>query len=523
MTDRINVLLIGGGGREHALAMKLRESSRLGELWTSNPENPGLAALGKAVDVPVTIREIYRLRQFIEKNAIGLVVIGPEDPLAEGFADQLSSPNTLVFGPGAEGARIESDKAWTKDLLRGASVPIAEGKSFTDPLAAFSWLCSRVRNDKELHRILGAPREFDTEDLKRSYILSRIPDALAKMPPSSTGIFAAQQRALTVLNLAVAASETYPSLSDRRKYFDRLTNTDATIAAASKAPIPGLPVIKASGLAKGKGVVVPSTLAEAITAIDEIMVRKVHGEAGNVLVIEDRLEGKELSVLCITDGNTILTLPTCRDHKRLGDRDTGPNTGGMGVICPGEDLDEKTMQRIERDILIPTVDALKREGINYKGVLYAGLMLTPSGPKVLEYNCRFGDPECQPLMTRLKSDLLELILATCRGELDQADVQWHDGHACSVVLASPGYPDSPKKGLEISGIEAAAAIPNVTIHHAGTRRNPDGTIVTGGGRVLNVTAVGLDLESARKSAYEACSKIHFEGKQLRTDIGATNG
>ncbi len=521
MTDRINVLLIGGGGREHALAMKLRESPRLGELWITNPENPGLAALGKAVDAPVTIREIYRLKQFVEKNSIGLVVIGPEDPLAEGFADKLAGPDTLVFGPNAEGARIEADKAWTKDLLRSATVPIAEGKSFTDHLAAFSWLCSRVRNDKELHRILGAPREFDTDDLKRSYMLSRIPDALSKMPPSSTGIFAAQQRALTVLNLAIAATETYASLADRRKYFERLTNTDATIAAAFKAPIPALPVIKASGLAKGKGVVVPATLAESFKAIDDIMVAKIHGEAGSVLVIEERLEGKELSVLCITDGNTILTLPTCRDHKRLGDRDTGPNTGGMGVICPGEELDDKTMQRIERDILIPTVDALKREGINYKGVLYAGLMLTPSGPKVLEYNCRFGDPECQPLMTRLKSDLLELILATCRGQLDRSDVQWHDGHACSVVLASPGYPDAPKKGLEITGIEAAAAIPGVTIHHAGTRRNPDGKLVTGGGRVLNVTAIGPDLATARRIAYEACSKINFEGKLMRTDIGAT--
>ncbi len=519
MTDRINVLLVGGGGREHALAVKLRQSARLGDLWIANPENPGLAALGKPADVPVNVREAYRAQQFCEKNNIGLVVIGPEEPLAEGLADKLATPTTLVFGPTAEGAQIESNKAWAKALLRAASVPIAEGRAFTDPLAAFAWLAAKVRNDKTLHVVLGPVRDFESDDQKRAFIVSRIPDALAKLPPSSAGPVEAQARAQTVLTLAVAAADTYPILGDRRKYFDRLLHTDATIAAATKAKISGLPVIKASGLAKGKGVVVPSTFAEAMDAIDQIMIKKIHGEAGNELVIEERLEGRELSVLAITDGSTILTLPSCRDHKRLGEGDTGPNTGGMGVICPGEDLDEKTMHKIERDILIPTVDALKRDGIAYRGVLYAGLMLTPAGPKVIEYNCRFGDPECQALMARLDSDLLELLLATAQGRLETADVRWKSEVSCCVVLASQGYPENPKKGVEIKGIEDAAAMPNVRIDHAGTRRGEGGKTVTGGGRVLNVTGLGATMEDARRAAYAGCDKIYFDGKVMRRDIG----
>ncbi|MFZ4573557.1 MAG: phosphoribosylamine--glycine ligase [Phycisphaerales bacterium] len=519
MSERINVLLVGGGGREHALAVKLRQSPRLGDLWIANPENPGLAALGKPMEVPVNVREAYRAQQFCEKQNIGLVVVGPEEPLAEGLADKLANERTLVFGPTAEGAQIEANKAWAKTLLRAASVPIADGRTFTDPLAAFAWLAAKVRNDKTLHVTLGPVRDFESEDQKRAFIVSRIPEALAKMPPSAAGAIEAQARAQTVLSLAIAAADTYPVLGDRRKYFDRLVQTDPTIGAACKAPIPNLPVIKASGLAKGKGVVVPSTLAEAIAAIDEIMIKKVHGDAGRELVIEERIEGRELSVLAITDGSTILTLPSCRDHKRLGDGDTGPNTGGMGVICPGEDLDENTMHRIERDILVPTVDALKREGITYRGVLYAGLMLTPSGPKVLEYNCRFGDPECQALMARLDSDLLELLLATCQGRLDEVDVRWKPEPACCIVLASQGYPDNPKKGVQITGVEAASAMPNVFVDHAGTRRGEGGTLVTGGGRVLNVTGLGATMEQARANAYAACAKITFEGKVMRRDIG----
>lgn len=425
-TDPINVLLIGGGGREHALAAKLTESSRLGELWVTHPQNPGLASLGKAVDVPVDIREIYRLEQFCEKKRIGLVVIGPEEPLAQGYADKLRAPGRLVFGPGADGARLEADKAWTKTLMRAAAIPTAEARTFRDPQAA------------------------------KAYIQSRT------------------------------------------------------------AP----PVVKASGLAKGKGVVVASTIDEALEAVDRIMVRRVYGEGGREVVIEERLSGPEVSVFALVDGRNIFILETAQDHKRLGDGDTGPNTGGMGAFCPSPLVDEAMMERIQRQILVPTVDTLRREGIDYRGVLYAGLILTPAGPKVLEYNCRFGDPECQALMARLRSDLLDLLVATCEGRLDEANVEWEPGASCCVVLASKGYPDESSKPVPIEGIEEAEGMPHVRVYMAGAARDADGRIVTAGGRVLAVTAYGRDVDEARQRAYAACEHVRFDGMQLRHDIAA---
>jgi phosphoribosylamine--glycine ligase len=425
MSQPINVLLMGGGGREHALAIKLRQSPRLGRLFTTHSDNPGLAALATPVDVPVNIREAYRLVQFLDKHSVSLVVIGPEDPLAEGWADKLRSDGRLVFGPGADGARLEADKAWAKQLMRAASIPTAEARIFSDAAAAIAFVRSR----------------------------------------------------------------------------------------------PNPPVIKAAGLAKGKGVFVPDTTGQAVDAIDKIMVAKVFGGAGSQVVIEERLEGPEVSVLALVDGHNIYVMETCQDHKRLGDGDTGPNTGGMGAFCPSRQVDEALMQRIERQVLVPTLDALRREGIDYRGVLYAGLMLTPAGPRVLEYNCRFGDPECQALMVRLESDLLDVITATCQGRLHEIDLAWKPGASCCIVLAAPGYPDTPKAGLPISGLEAAAAVPGVTIHHAGTKRTADGTIVTAGGRVLGITAAGSSIEEARSLAYRAADLVHFEGKQMRRDIG----
>jgi phosphoribosylamine---glycine ligase len=425
MSSKINVLLMGGGGREHALAIKLRESPLLGTLYTTHPDNPGLAAIATAVDVPVSIREAYRLVQFLEKRGIGLVVIGPEEPLAEGWADKLRTESRMVFGPGADGARLEADKAWSKQLMRGASIPTAEARVFSDAAAATSYVRSR--------------------------------------------------------------------------------------------PTP--PVIKAAGLAKGKGVFVPETIGQAVEAIDKVMVGKVFGAAGAQVVVEDRLEGPEVSVLALVDGRSIYVLETCQDHKRLGDGDTGPNTGGMGAFCPSNEVDDAMMQRIERQILVPTLDALRREGIDYRGVLYAGLMLTPGGPKVLEYNCRFGDPECQALMVRLESDLLELIIATCEGKLNEVDIRWRPGASCCIVLAAPGYPETPRAGLKITGLDEAAAVPSVVVHHAGTKRLQDGSIVTAGGRVLGVTAAATSIEDARVLAYRAADLIKFEGKQLRRDIG----
>jgi phosphoribosylamine--glycine ligase len=279
------------------------------------------------------------------------------------------------------------------------------------------------------------------------------------------------------------------------------------------------PVVKAAGLAKGKGVIVPESKAEAMAALKRIMVDREFGEAGSTVVLEERLKGLEASVLALVDGRNILTLPVCQDHKRLGDGDTGPNTGGMGAFCPSSIVDERTLSEIEAEVLVPTVDALRREGIEFRGVLYAGLMLTAGGPRVLEFNTRFGDPECQPLISRLKTDLLELLVATCTGRLDEVDVQWDPRPACCIVLASPGYPEKPVLGATITGVEEASRVPDVRVDHAGTRL-VDGKLVTGGGRVLCVTALGETMSKARDRAYEACEFIQFEGKTYRRDIGS---
>lgn len=420
----LNVLLIGGGGREHALAAAIARSPRLGTLFTTHPGNPGLAALAKPIDVPASAREIYRLVQFCDRERIGLVVVGPEGPLAEGFGDALAAPGRLVFGPGREGARLEADKAWCKALLREASVPTAEGREFTDPEAALHYVTSR------------------------------------NQPP----------------------------------------------------------VVKASGLAAGKGVFVPGSIREAADAVRAIMHDRAFGEAGAKVVIEERLSGREVSVLAISDGRSILVLPPCQDHKRLLDGDAGPNTGGMGAFCPSDAIDAATMDRIEREILVPTVDALKRDGIDFRGVLYAGLMLTHGGPKVLEYNVRFGDPECQALMVRLRSDVLELMQAACLRRLDRIEVEWDPRPSVCVVLAGEGYPGKPRTGTPIEGVEEAEAMEDVRVFHAGTARDREGRLVTAGGRVLSVVALGETVAAARDRAYEAARRIRFEGRQMRTDI-----
>ncbi|MFN0132129.1 MAG: phosphoribosylamine--glycine ligase [Phycisphaerales bacterium] len=424
--DKINVALIGGGGREHALALALSRSPRLGTLFVSHPENPGIAALGTPITSPVRAREAYRFVQFCEKNRVGLVIIGPEEPLAEGLADKLRTPERLVFGPNADGSRLEADKAWAKQLMRAAAIPTAESRTFNDAEGAAAYVRSRTEP----------------------------------------------------------------------------------------------PVIKASGLAKGKGVIVPATPAEALEAIDRIMVRREFGDAGRVVVIEERLTGPEVSVMALVDGRSIYVLETSQDHKRLLDGDRGPNTGGMGAICPSPRVDDALMALVEREVLVPTLDALRREGIDYRGVLYAGLMLTHAGPRVLEFNCRFGDPECQAILARLDSDLIDLAEATCLGTLDRCEIAWKPGASCCVVIAAPGYPDDPKPGLPISGLDRAAGVEGVTVYQAGTARDREGRIVTAGGRVLGVTGVGADIEAARSKAFEACSRIHFDGMQYRRDIGA---
>ncbi|HHN78235.1 MAG TPA: phosphoribosylamine--glycine ligase [Phycisphaerales bacterium] len=429
--DRVNVLLIGTGGREHALARVIARSPRLGSLWVDPNANPGIASLGRRADVPIDPKRYYRVRQFCDAHDIALVVIGPEDPLAAGLADALSKKadgsTRAVLGPSARAARLEADKAYAKKLMRDASIPTAEG------------------------------RAFDDYDAARAFLESR---------------------------------------------------TDPH-------------VIKAAGLAKGKGVIIPETDAEGLEALENMMQRGAFGDAGRRVVIEERLTGPEASVLALVDGRNILILPPCRDHKRLADGDTGPNTGGMGAVCPADTVDDRTMSLVEREVFVPIVDALRRDESEFRGVLYAGLILTPAGPKVLEFNARFGDPECQPLMARLESDAIELFWACTAGTLHKADVRWSDDHAVTVVLAAAGYPQSPRKGDEITGIEHAEQIVGVTVDHAGTAMH-EGKLVTAGGRVLGVTARAATPEEARARAYEAASFIHFEGKQMRTDIGKTH-
>ncbi|MBX3359033.1 MAG: phosphoribosylamine--glycine ligase [Phycisphaeraceae bacterium] len=434
-TERVNVLLVGGGGREHAIAWKLRQSGRLGQLWLTHPENPGLAELGRAADVPIEYDRPFRLQRFCEKERVGLVIIGPEAPLAAGLADALAAGTgsgdaaPVVFGPGKQAAMLESDKAWAKQLFRAAAIPTAEGRVFSDADAA------------------------------KEYIRSR------------------------------------------------------------ESP----QVVKAAGLAQGKGVIVPDTADDAVAAIDRIMVRREFGDAGAKVVIEERLRGREASVLALVDGRTIYLLEACQDHKRLGDGDTGPNTGGMGAFCPGGVTDDKVIERVYREILVPTIDTLKRDGIDFRGVLYAGIMLTPAGPKVLEFNTRFGDPECQVLMTRMRADLVDVCLATATRKLDNVSIDWQPAASCCVVLASHGYPDRPRTGVPVEGLADAAEVEGVTVFHSGTRRDEAGRIVTAGGRVLSVTAVGESMEQARQRAYRACDLIRFEGKTYRKDIGADTG
>lgn len=417
----MKVLLIGSGGREHALAWKLAESPRVTELFIA-PGNPGTAQVGENIALnPMNPEEVTK---FIKKAGVEFVVIGPEDPLAAGLADYVRALRIPVFGPSKAAAQVEADKWFAKELMRQQAIPTAEARSFTDPAAAQEYLRTR-----------GVPC-----------------------------------------------------------------------------------VVKATGLAKGKGVTVCYRLQDALEAIDLIMRQRVFGEAGTRVVIEEMLTGSEVSILALVDGKSIYVLESAQDHKPVDDGDTGPMTGGMGAYSPTPVVSEKMIGQIEREILVPAVDGLKREGIEYKGVLYAGLMVNQYGPKVLEFNCRFGDPETQPLMMRLKSDLLEILLAVAEGRLDQVQIQWDPRPALCVVAAAGGYPGKYATGLPISGIEKADALPDTKVFHAGTALK-DGQVVSNGGRVLAVTCLGKTVAEAQSRAYQALRLIHFEGMHYRKDIG----
>ena len=420
----MKVLIVGNGGREHALAWRLAASPRVTALYAA-PGNPGIAQVADVLP-KVGAMDFDAIERFVREQKIGLVVIGPEDPLAAGLADRLLAGGVKVFGPTRDAARVEADKWFAKELMRQQSIPTAEARSFTDPAAAEEFV--RVRDE----------------------------------------------------------------------------------------PV----VVKAAGLAKGKGVSVCYRTSDALEAIDSFMRKKAHGAAGGRVVIEELLTGPECSILAFVDRKNIYVMESCQDHKPVDDGDTGPMTGGMGAYSPTPVVTDAVLRQIERDVLVPAVDGLVREGIEYRGVLYAGLMLTTNGPKVLEFNCRFGDPETQPLMMRLQSDLLDVMLAVAEGRLENVTLKWDERPALAVVAASGGYPGKYPTGVPISGIDKADAMPDVKVFQAGTKFAPDGrTVVTDGGRVLSVTALGKTIADAQRRAYQAMGMIHFDGMHFRRDIG----
>lgn len=424
----MNLLVIGAGGREHALAWKLSQSPIADEVYVA-PGNAGTAL--EATNVELDIANHSDVIAFCRDRSIDLVIVGPEAPLVAGMVNDLEDAGILAFGPTKQAAELEGSKVFCKEILHTASIPTADYRSFRR-----------------------------AEDATR-YVRER-----------------------------------YPEPSD-----------------------PVSVVVKADGLAAGKGVIVCDSRDEALEAIQRIAADREFGDAGKALIIEDKLVGQEASVLAITDGETIIPLPPAQDHKPAYEGDKGPNTGGMGAYCPTPIIDDQMLAGIEADILVPIVHAMKRARRPFKGILYAGLMLTAAGPKVLEFNVRFGDPECQPLLMRLKSDLVEVLHAAARGKLHELTegLEWDERPSLCVVMASEGYPGGYEKGRAISGLEEADSLPDVKIFHAGTKTD-DGEVVNAGGRVLGVTAMGDSIALAKLQAYKAVKAIRWKGAWCRKDI-----
>jgi phosphoribosylamine---glycine ligase len=416
----LKVLLLGSGGREHALAWKLAQSPLLDRLYCA-PGNAGIAALAECV--PLSLHDHGAIARFCQARGIDLVVVGPEAPLVAGIADDLAREGIRVFGPSKDAARLEGSKGFTKDLCAAHNIPTAAYARFADADAAIAY------------------------------------------------------------------------------------------AAAQKLPL----VIKADGLAAGKGVTIAETSPAALAAILASFAGE-HGDAGAEVVIEEFLDGEEASFFALVDGETVLPLATAQDHKRAFDGDQGPNTGGMGAYSPAPVMTPAMCRRVMDEIVLPTVRALAEAGTPFKGVLYAGLMIKDGAPKLIEYNVRFGDPECQVLMLRLKSDLLPALMATADGTLRDMALEWSDDLALCVVMAAKGYPGPYAKGSEIKGLDRAGVDPQVQIFHAGTRAE-GGRILAAGGRVLGITARGHNIEAAREHAYAAVDKINWPEGFCRRDIG----
>ncbi|WP_028778370.1 phosphoribosylamine--glycine ligase [Shimazuella kribbensis] len=416
----MRILVIGNGGREHAIIAKLAQSSRVTKIYCA-PGNAGTAQLAENVAIGVSDQE--KLAQFAIEQSIDLTVVGPEVPLLEGMVDRFEELNLAIFGPSKAAATIEGSKTFAKEMMQKYNIPTSKYQVFTDSKEALAY----VRNE-------GAPI-----------------------------------------------------------------------------------VIKADGLAAGKGVVVAQTLAEAELAIIESMDKKVFGDAGNQVVIEECLFGQEVSLMAFVEGKNVAPMVISQDHKAVFDGDKGPNTGGMGTYSPVPQIADEIIQQAIDTIIYPMVDAFGQEGIYYKGVLYAGLMITEDGPKVIEFNARFGDPETQVVLPRLKTDLVDVLLAVAEGRLSELEIQWSDQAAVCVVMTSPGYPGSYPNGLEIHFPEQVGQ--HTIVIHAGTKEQ-DGKIVTAGGRVLGVTSLGTSIEESQQRAYETVKQIKFDGAHYRKDIAS---
>ncbi len=417
----MNILILGSGGREHALAWKLNQSSKIQKIFIA-PGNAGTSTVGENISLDIFNHQA--VINFSKENKIDLVVIGPDDVLASGLTNSLQNSGIKAFGPTKEASEIEWSKSFAKNLMKRLGIPTAKSAEFTEIESASEY----VKN------------------------------------------------------------HSYPL------------------------------VVKASGLALGKGVIIANSPEEAIHSLDEMMVKKTFGAAGATVIVEECLHGEEISVHAFCDGETATMFPMAQDHKRIFDNDKGPNTGGMGTIAPIPTVSMDTLREIEQRIVIPVLQELKNMGREFKGILFPGIMLTKDGPKVLEFNARFGDPETQSYMRLLKTDLIEILLACANGKLNNLEIEWKENlSACCVVLASKGYPGDYSKGLPISGISDAEEVANVIVFHAGTK-TLDNKIVTNGGRVLGISATGDNLPGALQKAYKAVESIHFDGKQFRKDI-----
>lgn len=416
----MNILILGSGGREHALAWKLKQSPRIQNIFIA-PGNAGTSTVGENISLDIFNHQA--VINFSKENRIDLVVIGPDDVLASGLINSLRNSGIKAFGPTKEASEIEWSKSFAKNLMKRLGIPTAKSAEFTEIESASEY----VKN------------------------------------------------------------HSYPL------------------------------VVKASGLALGKGVIIANSPEEAIHSLEEMMVKKTFGAAGATVIVEECLHGEEISVHAFCDGETAAMFPMAQDHKRIFDNDKGPNTGGMGAIAPVPAVSADTLKEIEQRIIIPVLQELKNMGREFKGVLFPGIMLTKDGPKVLEFNARFGDPETQSYVRILKADLAEILLACVNGELNTIEIEWEDYSACCVVLASKGYPGNYPKGLPISGISDAEEVADVIVFHAGTK-SLDNKIVTNGGRVLGISATGDNLPEALQKAYTAVEAVHFDGKQFRKDI-----